>query len=65
MNNFGAINCTLRAWEKIPDNKKPLSKMVKRPKVQLVNFPIMKSIENKTGVYLHNEEPVFYKKDND
>ena len=51
-------------WNKIPNNKKPLSKMVKRPKVQLVNFPLMKNIENKTGVYFYNEEPVFYQKDN-
>ena len=47
-------------WNKIPDNKKPLTKTVKRPKVQLVNLPIMKKVENKTGVYFNNEEPVFY-----
>lgn len=51
-------------WNKIPNNKKPLSKIVKRPKIQLVNFPIMKKVENKTGVYFNNEEPVFYKDEN-
>ena len=50
-------------WNKIPDNKKPLSKIVKRPKVQLVKLPIMKKVENKMGVYFNNEEPVFYKEE--
>jgi len=50
-------------WNKIPDERKPLSKTVKRPKVQLVRLPVMKKVENKAGVYFCNEEPVFYKEE--
>lgn len=47
-------------WNKIPNHKKPSSKTAKRPKVELIQLPIMKKVENKTGVYFDNEEPKFY-----
>ena len=51
-----------KTWNKIPNNKKPLSKIVKRPKVELIKLPIMKKVENKSGVYFNNEEPIFISK---
>ena len=45
-------------WNKIPDNKKPESRMVIRSRIIEKDFPIMKSIENKVSVYFFNEEPI-------
>lgn len=44
-------------WNKIPDNKKPESRYVKRSEIQRYELPIMKNIENKVGVYFYNEIP--------
>ena len=44
-------------WNKIPDDKKPESRIVKRSEIQRYNIPEMKNIENKIGVYFYNEEP--------
>ena len=43
-------------WNKIPENKKPESRMVIRSRVIEKDFPIMKNIENKVGVYFFKEE---------
>ena len=48
-------------WNKIPDDKKPESRMVTRSQVQRFNIPEMKNVVNKIGVYFYNEEPIFKK----
>lgn len=44
-------------WNKIPDNKKPESRIVIRSRVVKYELPRMNNVENKVGVYFHNEEP--------
>lgn len=44
-------------WNKIPDDKKPESRIVKRSEIQRYDIPEMKNVENKVGVYFYNEEP--------
>lgn len=45
-------------WEKIPVNKRPLSRSVIRSQVVLYDIPEMRNIVNKVGVYFYDEEPV-------
>ena len=45
-------------WNKIPEHKKPESRIVIRSQIQQCNFPVMKSVQNKVGTYFYNEEPV-------
>ena len=45
-------------WNKIPDNKKPDSRTVIRSEIQRYNIPEMKRVENKVGVYFHDELPI-------
>lgn len=44
-------------WNKIPENKKPESRIVTRSEIQRYELPVMKNIENKAGVYFHGEIP--------
>lgn len=44
-------------WNKIPENKKPESRIVIRSRVVKCGLPRMNNVENKVGVYFHNEEP--------
>lgn len=44
-------------WNKIPENKKPESRIVIRSRVVKYGLPRMNNVENKVGVYFHNEEP--------
>lgn len=45
-------------WNKIPDDKKPESRIVVRSEIQKYELPIMKSVKNKVGVYFYNEKPI-------
>lgn len=45
-------------WNKIPENKKPESKIVTRSEVQRYEIPEMKNVVNKVDVYFHNGEPI-------
>lgn len=45
-------------WNKIPDDKKPESRIVTRSEVQRYNIPEMKNVANKVGVYFYGEEPI-------
>ena len=44
-------------WNKIPDDKKPDSRMVTRSEIQRYDIPEMKNVANKVEVYFCNEEP--------
>lgn len=44
-------------WDKIPDNKKPESRVVTRSIIERFEIPEMKNIVNKVGVYFYGEEP--------
>lgn len=44
-------------WNKIPEDKRPESRIVIRSEIQRYLIPEMKNIENKVGVYFYNEEP--------
>ena len=44
-------------WNKIPDDKKPESRIVKRSEIRRYDIPEMKNVENKVGVYFYNEDP--------
>lgn len=45
-------------WNKIPEHKKPESRIVIRSQIQQCNFPVMKSVQNKVGTYFYDEEPI-------
>ena len=45
-------------WEKIPENKRPESRYVKRSEIQRFELPVMKHVKNKVGAYFHEEEPI-------
>lgn len=44
-------------WNKIPDDKKPESRMVTRSEIQRYDIPEMKNVVNKVGVYFYGEKP--------
>lgn len=44
-------------WNKIPDDKKPDSRMVTRSEIQRYDIPEMKNVTNKVGVYFYEEKP--------
>lgn len=44
-------------WNKIPDDKKPDSRMVTRSEIQRYDIPEMKKVANKVGVYFYGEKP--------
>lgn len=46
-------------WNKIPDDKKPESRMVTRSEIQRYDIPEMKNVANKVGVYFYDAEPIF------
>lgn len=46
-------------WNKIPQDRKPESRLVTRSQIQLCKFPIMKDVSNKVDVYFNDMEPVF------
>ena len=46
-------------WNKIPNNKKPESRIVKRSEIQRYEIPEMKTVQNKVGVYFYGEQPIF------
>lgn len=48
-------------WNKIPQDKKPESRMVTRSQIQLCKFPIMKDVSNKVDVYFNDMEPIYKK----
>lgn len=45
-------------WNKIPEGKKPESRIVTRSEIQRYEIPEMKNIANKVGVYFYGEKPV-------
>lgn len=45
-------------WNKIPENKKPKNRIVKRSEIQRYDIPEMKNVANKVGVYFYEEKPV-------
>lgn len=48
-------------WNKIPQDKKPESRMVTRSQIQLCKFPVMKDVSNKVDVYFNDMEPIYKK----
>ena len=46
-------------WNKIPENKKPESRVVTRSEIQRYLIPEMKTVKNKVGVYFYGEQPLF------
>lgn len=45
-------------WNKIPDNKKPESRIVVRSQIQRYDIPEMKGVLNKEAVYFYGQEPI-------
>ena len=45
-------------WAKIPENKRPESRIVTRSVIKQAELPIMKSIKNKVDTYFYNAEPI-------
>ena len=45
-------------WNKIPEGKKPESRVVTRSEIQRYELPRMNHILNKVGVYFYGEEPI-------
>lgn len=45
-------------WNKIPEGKKPESRVVMRSEIQRYELPIMKHVTNKAGVYFHDQKPL-------
>lgn len=45
-------------WNKIPDNKKPESRIVVRSQIQRYDLPEMKGVLNKEAVYFYGQEPI-------
>lgn len=49
-----------KTWNKIPDNKKPESRIVVRSQIQRYEIPEMKNVMNKVLVYFYNHEPILW-----
>lgn len=45
-------------WAKIPENKRPESRIVTRSVIKQAELPIMKSVKNKVDTYFYNAEPI-------
>ena len=45
-------------WNKIPEDKRPESRLVTRSIIKRYELPRMNKVENKVGVYFYGEEPV-------
>jgi len=45
-------------WNKIPEGKKPESRVVTRSEIQRYELPRMNHVLNKVGVYFYGEEPI-------
>lgn len=48
----------VETWNKIPVDKRPENRVVKRSEVQRYEIPEMKNVANKVGVYFYGEEPI-------
>ena len=49
-----------KTWNKIPDNKKPESRIVIRSQIQRYEIPEMKNVMNKVLVYFYSHEPILW-----
>ena len=49
-----------KTWNKIPDNKKPESRIVIRSQIKRYEIPEMKNVMNKVLVYFYNHEPILW-----
>jgi len=48
-------------WAKIPDGKKPESRMAKRSFIEVVDVPPLASVENRAGFFFDGEDPLVCK----